>query len=450
MRNVVKLGWVVVFGVLGFACPAPAPGPQTGELLVSLEGLPAGTDGAVTVTGPEGYSQSLTTSTRITALPVGNYTVTAVAAREPGTAVDRLHDATPTAVSVDVEADATATVTIAHTVRPGTGLLWAPGPNQGKIYGFGPATLQDGGTPTPVVTLDVQMDGGTLRGPGILAVDRGGTLWAGIDDTGSNMEGLAAFPPASLAASGNVTPALFIEPADAGEGYMSISYPEGIAFDPAGNLWLANCGDNGSLTRFAPEDLTSGGPKEGRVWKTGTTVAAPQITCPNGIAFDSNGTMWVSDCGSIGAIYGYTADQLASATAPVPHYAIPTPSDIGCPENIAFDSEGSLWIAVCGSFQGVARYSAAQLAASSGGSSQGPLARISSAGILECSTGLGFDNRGTLWVTNANGTGNMAGLTTTQLTTDGGVVPENNVPLPGVTYSGVAVNPPPVNVPLYR
>ena len=38
----------------------PAPGPTTGSLVVTISGLPAGVNGAVTVTGPASYSKLLT------------------------------------------------------------------------------------------------------------------------------------------------------------------------------------------------------------------------------------------------------------------------------------------------------------------------------------------------------------------------------------------------------
>jgi hypothetical protein len=50
---------------------------STGSLLVGTTGLPAGSDAALTVTGPEGFSANLTQTTVLTNLPAGVYLVSA-------------------------------------------------------------------------------------------------------------------------------------------------------------------------------------------------------------------------------------------------------------------------------------------------------------------------------------------------------------------------------------
>ena len=51
--------------------------PVTGRLDIRISGLPTGTAAAVTVTGAGGYSRSITATTSLPDLPVGDYTVTA-------------------------------------------------------------------------------------------------------------------------------------------------------------------------------------------------------------------------------------------------------------------------------------------------------------------------------------------------------------------------------------
>ena len=55
----------------------PPPGATTGSLAVSISGLPAGVNGAVTVTGPASYSKLLTASATLNELAPGAYAVTA-------------------------------------------------------------------------------------------------------------------------------------------------------------------------------------------------------------------------------------------------------------------------------------------------------------------------------------------------------------------------------------
>src|SRR5688500_10654470 len=50
--------------------------PVNGTLVVNVAGLPAGTNSAVTVTGPAAYNRALTTTSSIS-VPAGTYSVTA-------------------------------------------------------------------------------------------------------------------------------------------------------------------------------------------------------------------------------------------------------------------------------------------------------------------------------------------------------------------------------------
>ena len=59
-----------------FGCDSPSA-PKTGSLVLSIQGLPAGTDAAITITGPTGTSTPATKAETLTDLPPGNYTVTA-------------------------------------------------------------------------------------------------------------------------------------------------------------------------------------------------------------------------------------------------------------------------------------------------------------------------------------------------------------------------------------
>ncbi|MFL5515943.1 MAG: CARDB domain-containing protein [Gemmatimonadales bacterium] len=52
--------------------------PASGSLTLTVTGLPVGTDPAITVTGPDGYSRSVTSSLTLSALAPGDYTVTAL------------------------------------------------------------------------------------------------------------------------------------------------------------------------------------------------------------------------------------------------------------------------------------------------------------------------------------------------------------------------------------
>ena len=72
---------IVIAVALAAACgsdgngPSEPPPPATGSLTVSINGLPTGTAAAVTVTGPGGFSRTVTASETIGSLTPGAYTV---------------------------------------------------------------------------------------------------------------------------------------------------------------------------------------------------------------------------------------------------------------------------------------------------------------------------------------------------------------------------------------
>lgn len=97
------------------ACSSDSPsstGPTTpanGSLVVTVNGLPAGANAAVTVTGPNNFSQTATGSTTLSVAP-GSYTV-AAAQVTAGTA---RFNATVTGSPAAVASNATTTVTVAY------------------------------------------------------------------------------------------------------------------------------------------------------------------------------------------------------------------------------------------------------------------------------------------------------------------------------------------------
>lgn len=95
------------------ACSTSGP---KGSLQVTVNGLPGGVNGNVLVTGPGGYSTTVTTTATLPNLTPGNYTVTGKPARGPGfssnTLVDTAYAATGGGlVAVSGNATANSSVT---------------------------------------------------------------------------------------------------------------------------------------------------------------------------------------------------------------------------------------------------------------------------------------------------------------------------------------------------
>ena len=86
------------------------PGATSGDLTISIVGLPAGVPGAVTLSGPASYSKTVTASTTLTGLAPGAYTLSAASvAQGTGTLAP-----TPVTQQVQVNAGATASASVTY------------------------------------------------------------------------------------------------------------------------------------------------------------------------------------------------------------------------------------------------------------------------------------------------------------------------------------------------
>jgi len=101
------------------ACSSDDDGPTTpitpanGTLTVTVSGLPSGVNAALTVTGPNNFSQTATASTTVSVAP-GSYTVAAAQVSQSTTR----YNATVTGSPATVASNASATVTVAYSVAP--------------------------------------------------------------------------------------------------------------------------------------------------------------------------------------------------------------------------------------------------------------------------------------------------------------------------------------------
>ena len=93
--------------------PTTPTTPANGSLAITISGLPTGVNGAVTVTGPGGTTQTATATTTFSVAP-GSYTVAAAQVTSGTTR----YNATITGSPATVTSSATATVTVAYAVTP--------------------------------------------------------------------------------------------------------------------------------------------------------------------------------------------------------------------------------------------------------------------------------------------------------------------------------------------
>ncbi len=105
-----------LFTVLLGACRRDVVTP-TGALEVTVAGLPSATAAALTVAGPDGFTQNLTQAETLTGLAPGSYTVTA----DPVSATTGTYTGTVSGSPATVTAGETAQVAVLYAVGGGTG-----------------------------------------------------------------------------------------------------------------------------------------------------------------------------------------------------------------------------------------------------------------------------------------------------------------------------------------
>jgi hypothetical protein len=104
--------------LLAAACGGGSTGPSVGSLAVSVSGLPGGSGANITVTGPDGFSRTLTGSTTLAGLAPGSYQVGAQAV----TSGTQLFTPSPSSQTVAVSAgDTPASASVAY--QPASGSL---------------------------------------------------------------------------------------------------------------------------------------------------------------------------------------------------------------------------------------------------------------------------------------------------------------------------------------
>ncbi len=433
MRNTNKYmtvsSFLALFCVLMFyvgcksdSASGPA-GSTTGSLTVAIVGLPGGLNASVTVTGPNSFNQVLTATQTLSSLAVGTYTVTVNNVATAASIVSELYQDSTSSSTISVTAGATALDSVKYAVRSGSGKLWVPLFAGHSFGGYTPSQLVVSGSPTPNVAI------GTSVNNEAVTFDRSGNAWVVTSFTNNT---IFKYTPSQMASSGTPTPAVMIS-ANSG----SLNNPVGMAFDANGNLWIGNFG-NSTLAKYTTSQLISSGSPAPSV-----IIGGSALSNPIGVAFDASNNLWVSNLGK-NTIVKYTPGQLTSTGTPTPDTL--SGSAISAPRGLAFDVNGNLWVASSG-FSKLLMFTPGQLA---GSGNPTPTVTISAtAGSLNIPQSVAFDNSGSLWVVNVNGT--MVQFSAAQLVSSGSPAPVVTISgLGSVDVAQLAFNPPPPNLPIYR
>jgi sugar lactone lactonase YvrE len=157
-----------------------------------------------------------------------------------------------------------------------------------------------------------------LNEPGFITLDAAGDIW--VANIGGNS--VEEFPPLSSNPTGNISPTVTIAGAN-----TSLSSPQGIAFDPAGRLYVAI-----NNQAFAAVWIYSG-------WVAGANNIAPingicgaatGVINPTGVAINSLGTVFVvnSETQVAGYVTTFASNNIGNTacTGPPPNAAVSGPA----------------------------------------------------------------------------------------------------------------------------
>ena len=184
----------------------------------------------------------------------------------------------------------------------------------------------------------------------------------------------------------------------------------GIAFDTDGTMWVTSQ-DDSTLVAFPPAALGRSGSANASV----VISSNGALSAPTGLAFDKQHRLWVANA-SNGTIVRFDRAQLATSGSPTPAVII---AGLGQPAALAFDAGGSLWYSDARRSK-LAKFSAAQLETSGFLAPEVVISAL--AASINNPAGIAFDAEGNLWVGNVSNQ-NVIAFSPAQLATTGSPVP---------------------------
>ena len=384
--------------------PPPPPPPSSGELALTISGLPAGTNASVTVTGPGNFNQVVSATQTLTGLAPGNYAVTA----NNVTRAPYSYGVTVTGSPATVSTSAGASATVSYAAATGAiqlNITGTPAGTSSNVTVTGPGGFNQTvtgsqvlGTLVPgtysITASEVRASGnivdqvyagnGGSAAVGAGATATGAITYSLVPGTGKLWVALSGgaivgYDNSQLASSGAPTPSVTL---------TTNQIDEAVVFDRAHNAWTVDF--TGTLSRFTPSQLASSATAIPTVM-----ISSPSLVNPLGMAFDASNNAWVANVIEH-TLVQFTPAQLASSGDPTANVRISaTGGSLTNPAVPAFDRAGNLWVPSQGN-DTVVMFAPALLSSSG---SPAPTVILSGAS-LNHPVGLAFDSANNLWVSN--------------------------------------------------
>lgn len=326
------------------------------------------------------------------------------------------------------------TVTVAYTVEPGSQKLWASlvnAPMSNDAAAFGPTQLVTGEQVPSVLQRHATVQRRDL------VIDPFGNLW--VADVGK----IVMFAMEKLGTSGTLV-------ADRTVTGAAARNPQALAFDANGNLWIAQGGPTAAVEMLPAAVLTGA---------TVTAAASVSFTAsdlvdPKALAFDAAGNLWVAS-NSNNAIVMFAQARLSASSAAAPDKVL-TAAQLNAPggsvknthrgpQSLAWDAGGNLWVGYSVSSE-IVRFTPTELAAAGARRVDNPLVKTFGGASLK---GLAFDEAGGLWFSLNSASGVIGRLPVAELAMTGAATPDVSITSAAVsTAERVLFNPAPAGLPL--
>jgi len=251
-----------------------------------------------------------------------------------------------------------------------------------------------------------------LNAPQGLAFDSSGDLW--VVDTNNNRILEYPAPVSTGEAATVVIGQTNFTSGGSGTTATALNQPESIAFDSAGNLWVADALNDRVLEYTRP--FSSGQAATLVIGASNFTtqndeVSRTGLSTPSGLGFDSRGNLWVADGVRVLEYTppfstGEGASVVIGQTSFTNSSAVTTPTGLNLPYSLAFDPGGNLWVSDYGNNR-VLEYPAPLSTNEAAGTVIGQPNLTSDAATpvlaptptgLNHPWGLAFDRSGNLWV----------------------------------------------------
>jgi len=321
--------------------------------------------------------------------------------------------------------------------------LWVANRASQTVVEFKGTILKKAGVSIPTPAAANSSPG--LDGPLGLTFDSADNQWVANRD-GDNVVEFKLSTLKNLAA--DHAPAADVTISDDGSGAF-LHTPQIITFEN-GNLWVANyksgptSSGKGFITEYLASQLASSGAPTPNV----TQIDSAEFAGPDGIAFDSEGNLFVADFDAA-KVWVFKASTVAGWSG----VGVNTPSDAQLsdtsslnPTAVAIDHSGNLWAADCegetsgggelymfpkGTLTTTATTAAVIFKSITVNTSNGPDQS------LNCPGAIAFDQKGNLWYSNfissAGAGGSVGEFLKSQLAASGASSPAPNIYLEGDT-----------------